>query len=72
MKNYDSIEHVRGESLFVDDQLTPIGTLLGYVACSPIAHGRIKNIAMKKALNIKGVKEILTAKDIQGEKQKAG
>ena len=72
MKNYDSIEHVRGESLFVDDQLTPIGTLLGYVACSPIAHGRIKNIDMTKALNIKGVKAILTAKDIPGENQIGG
>ena len=72
MKNYDSIKHVRGESLFVDDQLTPTGTLFGYVACSPIAHGRIKNIDTTKALKIKGVQAILTAKDIPGENQIGG
>jgi len=72
MKNYDSIKHVRGESLFVDDQLTPTGTLFGYVACSPIAHGRIININTTEALKIKGVQAILTAKDIPGENQIGG
>ena len=72
MKNYDSIKHVRGESLFVDDQLTPQGTLFGYISYSSIAHGIIKNIDTSKALKIKGVKAILTAKDIPGENQIGG
>ncbi len=72
MKNYDSVKHVRGESLFVDDQLTPEGTLFAYIACSPIAHGIIKNVDLKKALRTKGVQAIYTAKDIPGENQIGG
>ena len=41
MKNYDWIQHVRGESLFVDDLTLPEGTLYAAVFSSPIAHGRI-------------------------------
>ena len=72
MKNIDSIRHVRGESLFVDDLLTPEGTLFGYVFYSPIAHGRILKIDFKKALQSAGVKAILTSKDIPGENQIGG
>lgn len=72
MKNYDSIKHVRGESLFLDDQLTPTGTLFGYVSFSPIAHGRIKKIDLSNAEKLPGVKAIITAKDIPGENQIGG
>jgi len=72
MKNYDSIKHVRGESLFLDDQLTPTGTLFGYVSFSPIAHGKIKKIDLSEAEKLQGVKTIITAKDIPGENQIGG
>ena len=41
MKNYDSEKHVRGESQFVDDLLTPMGLLHIIVFASPVAHGKI-------------------------------
>jgi len=72
MKNYDSIKHVRGESLFLDDQLTPTGTLFAYVSYSPIAHGKIKKIDLSEAEKLQGVKAIITAKDIPGENQIGG
>lgn len=72
MKNLDSIKHVRGESQFVDDVLTPNGLLHGYVYYSPIAHGKILNIELSEALHSEGVKAIFTAKDIPGENQIGG
>ena len=72
MKNIDSIKHVRGESLFVDDVLVPEGTLYGYVYYSPVAHGKILNLDLNEAFSAKGVKEILSAKDIPGENQIGG
>lgn len=72
MKNLDSIKHVRGESQFVDDVLTPNGLLHGYVFYSSIAHGKILNIDLSAALHSEGVKAIFTAKDIPGENQIGG
>jgi len=72
MKNIDSIKHVRGESQFVDDVLTPDGLLHGYVFYSPIAHGKILNIDLSEALKSEGVSAIFTAKDIPGENQIGG
>lgn len=69
MKNYDWIQHVRGESLFVDDLINPEGTLHTAVFSSPIAHGKIINLNLDEALKADGVIEILTAKDIPGENQ---
>ncbi len=72
MKNYDIINHVRGESQFIDDLITPNGTLYATVFGSPIAHGKIKNIDLADAFAIKGVKDIITYKDIPGENQIGG
>ncbi|MEW6196365.1 MAG: molybdopterin cofactor-binding domain-containing protein [Bacteroidota bacterium] len=69
MKSYDSIQHVKGESKFVDDILTPEGTLYGYVFYSPIAHGKIKEIDFSEALQVPGVLTIISASDIPGENQ---
>ncbi len=72
MKTYDSIQHVRGESKFVDDLFNPEGLLHGYVYYSPIAHGKILNINLKKALKYPGIRGVFTEKDIPGENQIGG
>lgn len=72
MRNYDSVRHVRGESLFVDDIPYLDGTLYCYVYSSPIAHGKISQIDFSEALKSDGVKSILSAKDIPGENQIGG
>jgi xanthine dehydrogenase large subunit len=72
LKNVDSIKHVRGESLFVDDLITPDGTLFGCVFCSPIAHGKIVKLDFDEALRSVGVHGIISVRDIPGENQIGG
>jgi xanthine dehydrogenase large subunit len=72
MRNSDSVKHVRGESHFIDDINVPEGTLFGYVFYSPIAHGKILKIDLSDAIKSKGVKGIISAKDIPGENQIGG
>lgn len=72
MKNTDLIKHVRGESLFVDDLLTPEGLLHASVFTSPAAHGIIKQLDYKDALKVEGVTAVITADDIPGENQIGG
>ena len=72
MKNYDINRHVRGESQFVDDINPPEGLLYASVCYAEKAHGKILKINTYKAEKVKGVKLILTAKDIPGENQIGG
>ncbi len=72
MKNYDSIQHVRGESQFIDDLIVPEGLLYISVFYSPSAHGKIKSLDISEALSVEGVKAIFTSKDILGENQIGG
>lgn len=72
MKDYDIIHHVRGESYFIDDVNVPDGTLYASVFYSPVAHGKIISLNTANALAVKGVKKILTFKDIPGENQIGG
>ncbi|MCZ6702824.1 MAG: molybdopterin-dependent oxidoreductase, partial [Ignavibacteria bacterium] len=72
MKNYDFISHVKGESQFVDDLLTPKGTLYASVYYSELAHGELLSVDSSEAALVKGVKGIFTAKDIPGENQIGG
>ncbi len=44
MHNIDSINHVKGESVYLDDIPQQEGTLFSLVFDSPIAHGRIKKL----------------------------
>ena len=69
MKNLDIVKHVTGESAFIDDLLTPNGTLFAYVFDSRIAHGKIKKLNIDKAKSAPGVKGIFTYQDIPGENQ---
>ncbi|MDR3665803.1 MAG: molybdopterin-dependent oxidoreductase [Ignavibacteriaceae bacterium] len=72
MKNYDSEKHVKGESQFVDDLLTPAGLLHIIVFASTVAHAKILKIDYSEALNSIGVAGIITSKDIPGENQIGG
>ncbi len=72
MLNYDSIRHVKGESVFLDDFGAPRGTLHGAVFYSPEAHGKIISIDTSEAEKYPGVKAVITAKDIPGANQIGG
>jgi xanthine dehydrogenase large subunit len=72
MSNYDSIQHVQGSSLFVDDVAAPEGLLCAAILTSPEAHGNILNIDFSEAEKINGVKGIFSSKDIPGENQIGG
>lgn len=69
MKNIDSINHVRGKSIFVDDITVNRGTLFGVIFGSPIAHGKIINLNLEEANQVDGVTRIFTSNDIPGENQ---
>ncbi len=69
MKNIDSINHVRGKSIFVDDITVNQGTLFGVVFGSPIAHGKIVELNIEEASNAAGVVKTFTYKDIPGVNQ---
>ncbi len=72
MSRYDLIQHVRGESIFVDDLISPEGLLFTSVFYSPSAHGKIVNLNLDGAKNIPGVKGIYTYLDIPGVNQIGG
>lgn len=69
MKNIDAALHTRGESQYVSDLPKPAGLLYAAVFASPVAHGEIVNIDLKKARQHSGVIAIFTARDIPGENQ---
>ena len=69
MKNIDSIGHVTGKSVYLDDIPVMHGTLYGAVYSSPIAHGTIESIDYSAALALAGVLRIINYKDIPGENQ---
>jgi xanthine dehydrogenase large subunit len=72
MRNIDAFNHVRGESVYLDDIPVRQGTLYAWVFGSPLAHGKILNLDFSVAQNMPGVVRILTAQDIPGENQIGG
>ena len=72
MKNIDSIGHVSGKSIYVDDIPLIKGCQFAVVLASSIAHGRIISLDFSEALAVPGVYTILTWKDIPGENQIGG
>lgn len=72
MINTDVLKHIKGESLFIDDIITPEGTLFASVFASSVAHAKIKNIDFSKAFEMPGIVKIITAKDIPGINQVGG
>jgi xanthine dehydrogenase large subunit len=69
MKNIDSGNHTRGESVYVDDIPVINGTLYAAVFDSPVAFGKIKNLDTSEAAAIAGVVRIFTHRDVTGENQ---
>ncbi len=72
MQNLDSHQHVRGESIYLDDIPVQQGTLYAVVYDSPVAHGIINSLDFTAAENYPGVVRILTHHDIPGENQIGG
>jgi xanthine dehydrogenase large subunit len=72
MKNLDSISHVRGESVYVDDIPLVQGTLFACVFDSPVGHGKLISIDTSEAEQSTGVVKVITAKDLIGENQIGG
>jgi len=69
VKHIDSLLHVRGASVFVDDLQLPDNCLFGAVAVSAMPHGRIISLDVSSARSVPGVRRIITAEDIPGENQ---
>src|SRR5687767_12363666 len=72
MKNIDAHNHVRGESVYLDDIPVIQGALYAGVFDSPVAHGILESIDIREALKVSGIVRIITAKDIPGENQIGG
>jgi xanthine dehydrogenase large subunit len=72
MRNIDAFNHVRGESVYLDDIPVRQGTLYAWVFGSPAAHGKILNLDLSEAQNMPGIIRIITAQDIPGENQIGG
>ncbi|NNG26974.1 MAG: molybdopterin-dependent oxidoreductase, partial [Ignavibacteriaceae bacterium] len=72
MKNIDIINHVKGESQFVDDIVAPENILYASVAYSKIANGKILELDTNAAKRLYGVKDVFTAEDIPGRNQIGG
>ncbi|MCF6172157.1 MAG: molybdopterin-dependent oxidoreductase, partial [Bacteroidales bacterium] len=72
MKNIDSIGHVTGKSVYLDDIPVRKGTLYAVPFVSSIARGIITRIDLTKAASLDGVVKILTWKDIPSENQIGG
>ncbi|HEY4151052.1 MAG TPA: molybdopterin cofactor-binding domain-containing protein [Chitinophagaceae bacterium] len=72
MKNIDSITHLRGESIYLDDIPLVNGTLFAAAFGSPVAHGIIQQLDLSEAETMPGVVRIFTYKDIPGENQIGG
>ncbi len=68
----DAHLHVTGKTKYLDDLPELQGTLFAKVHYAKIAHGKIKNYNLEKALNIEGIVKIVTYKDIPGENQIGG
>lgn len=72
MQNIDSITHVKGQSIYLDDIPLQQGTLFGAALGSPIAHGKILRLDISAAESMEGVVRIFTYKDIPGDNQIGG
>jgi len=59
----DANKKITGRAIYTDDIYLP-GTLYAKLKRSPIPHGIIEEIKIEKALALKGVKAIITGKDL--------
>ena len=61
-----SIKHVTGKAKYTDDIPEPKNLLYGAIGWSKISKGKILKIDLKEVLKSKGVKKIITYRDIPG------
>jgi xanthine dehydrogenase large subunit len=59
-------KHVAGTAIYIDDIPEPPGTLHLYIAMSPRAHARIRQLDVARVRAAQGVAAVLTAADIPG------
>jgi len=67
-KSYERVEDtalLTGGGRYLDDLPLPVGTLYAAVVRSPIAHGKIISVDVESALQLRGVRAILTIDDVQ-------
>jgi xanthine dehydrogenase large subunit len=72
MNNMDSINHVTGKSVYLDDIPVLKDTLHAVIFGSPVAHGRITRLDVSKAQSLPGIMSIFTYRDIPGQNQIGG
>ncbi|NOU17945.1 MAG: molybdopterin-dependent oxidoreductase [Bacteroidales bacterium] len=72
MNNIDSINHVTGKSVYLDDIPVQKGTLHAVILGSPVTHGKILHLDISKAEALQGVVKVFTPKDITGRNQIGG
>lgn len=72
MKHIDSINHITGRSVYLDDIPVLRNTLHAVVFPSPVAHGRITHFDVYGAESYKGVEKVFTWRDIPGEDDTGG
>jgi xanthine dehydrogenase large subunit len=60
-------KHVDGSAAYIDDIPEPADMLHAALVLSPIAHGRLNNIDISRALATPGVISVITAADIPGK-----
>ncbi len=72
MRNIDSISHVTGKSIYVDDIPELADTAHSVILSSPIAHGKLLVINTEEVDAHKDLIKIITTKDIPGENQIGG
>ncbi|MBX3606558.1 MAG: xanthine dehydrogenase molybdopterin binding subunit [Piscinibacter sp.] len=58
--------HVAGEAAYIDDLPELAGTLHAALGLSPVAHGRLKSMALDRIRALPGVVAVLSAADIPG------
>jgi len=69
LSHHSAVNHVTGESVYINDMDFSGQLLHGLVVYSKIAHAKIKSVNIEDARKVPGVKAILTAKDIPGKNQ---
>ncbi len=72
MNNIDSINHITGRSIYLDDIPVLNDTLYAVVFGSPVAHGRITHFDVYGAESLRGVEKVFTWRDIPGENDIGG
>lgn len=72
MINIDAQNHVKGQSIYLDDIQELNGTLYALPFDATVAHAKIVSLDLEAARQSQGIVAILTAKDVPGENQIGG